>query len=142
VAYILDTDLMTLLEHESRPQINRLEARIDALPAGEVAVTIVSFQEQVRGWLAYLNRASTEENLLRGYSRLARLLTLYQKRPVLPFDETALRRFLVIKDQVRRVGTMDLRIAATALARGATLLSRNFRDFRKVPGLAVEDWTH
>ena len=40
-----------------------------------------------------------------------------------------------------RVGTMDFRIAAIALAHDALLLSRNLTDFRKVPGLRVEDWT-
>lgn len=41
-----------------------------------------------------------------------------------------------------RIGTMDLKIAAIALANDATLLSRNLRDFGKVPGLRVEDWTN
>ena len=36
---------------------------------------------------------------------------------------------------------MDLRIASIAFVTGATLLSRNLRNFRQVPGLAVEDWT-
>jgi len=36
---------------------------------------------------------------------------------------------------------MDLKIAAIAIANDATLLSRNLRDFGKVPDLRVEDWT-
>lgn len=35
---------------------------------------------------------------------------------------------------------MDLRIASIVLANGATLLSRNLRDFDRVPGLRVENW--
>jgi tRNA(fMet)-specific endonuclease VapC len=40
-----------------------------------------------------------------------------------------------------RIGTMDLKIAAIALTHDAMLLSRNLSDFKKVPGLRVEDWT-
>jgi tRNA(fMet)-specific endonuclease VapC len=36
---------------------------------------------------------------------------------------------------------MDLKIAAIALANDATLLTRNLSDFRKIPGLRIEDWT-
>jgi tRNA(fMet)-specific endonuclease VapC len=35
---------------------------------------------------------------------------------------------------------MDLKIASIALASDATLLTRNATDFRRIPGLRVEDW--
>jgi tRNA(fMet)-specific endonuclease VapC len=59
----------------------------------------------------------------------------------LPFNAVAAQQFENLVKQRCRIGTMDLRIAAITLAHDATLLSRNLKDFRKVPGLKVEDWT-
>jgi tRNA(fMet)-specific endonuclease VapC len=39
------------------------------------------------------------------------------------------------------IGPYDLLIAAQALRSGSTLVTANVREFRRVPGLAVEDWT-
>jgi tRNA(fMet)-specific endonuclease VapC len=60
---------------------------------------------------------------------------------VLNFDESAAERLLHLRRTRIRLGSMDLKIAAIALSRGATLLSRNLADFRRVPGLKIEDWT-
>ena len=49
-------------------------------------------------------------------------------------------QFEQLQKQHIRIGTMDLKIAAIAIANNATLLSRNLKDFSKVPGLKVEDW--
>ena len=62
-------------------------------------------------------------------------------RPVLDFDRQAATKFERLTRLKVRIGTMDLRIAAIAIAQGAVLLSKNLTDFRKVPGLRVEDWT-
>jgi tRNA(fMet)-specific endonuclease VapC len=45
-----------------------------------------------------------------------------------------------LKASKLNVGTMDLKIASTVLANEATLLTRNTRDFARIPGLRVEDW--
>jgi tRNA(fMet)-specific endonuclease VapC len=66
---------------------------------------------------------------------------LYCTAPVLPFDESAIAHFQRLWLMRLRVGTMDMKIAAIALAHDATLLTRNISDFEKVPGLLVEDWS-
>ena len=56
-------------------------------------------------------------------------------------DEAAAAAFQRLRRRHRRIGTMDLKIAAIVLSRNATLLSRNLRDFGHIPDLHVEDWT-
>ena len=60
---------------------------------------------------------------------------------VLDFDDEAAAEYRKLRGMKVRIGTMDLKIAAITLAHGALLLSRNLRDFKRVPGLDVEDWT-
>ena len=102
---------------------------------------IVSFHEQVQGWNAYLARAKSPVGLAKGYSRLEKILTDFSQSRVASFDDDAALQFELLRSQRIRIGTMDLRIAAIALVRGYTVLSRNLVDFQKVPGFTAEDWT-
>jgi tRNA(fMet)-specific endonuclease VapC len=69
------------------------------------------------------------------------VLALFKGLNVLPFDRSAAAEFDRLKAQKIRVGTNDLRIASIALSRGLPLLTRNTRDFSRVPNLLTEDWT-
>lgn len=79
------------------------------------------------------------ERQLSDYGELSRLLKNYCDIAVAEFDSAAAREFERLRSMRLRVGTMDLEIAAIALARNATLLSRNLADFRRIPGLSTED---
>ena len=68
------------------------------------------------------------------------LLEDFATRPILDFDQDAAAEFERLIRLKVRIGTMDLRIAAITIAQDAVLLSKNLTDFRKVPGLRVEDW--
>lgn len=63
---------------------------------------------------------------------------------VLPLDAPADDHYAEIRAGLERsgtpIGSHDLFIAAHARSRGMTLLTRNLREFQRVPGLAVEDW--
>ena len=138
---VLDTDHLSVLQWQERPACDHLVARLDLLPPDDIATTLVSFQEQVEGWLAYLKRARKPTDVVRAYAKLEAVWRSFLKMNVLSFSEEAERRSADLRRQCPRLGTMDRRIASIALATGATLLSRNLRDFRGVPGLVVEDWT-
>lgn len=137
---VLDTDHVSLLEWDldgSAP----LRERLADLAPEEAFTTIVSYEESMRGWMAYISRAKSIAQQIQGYERLRRHLENYRQIPMLDFGKDAGAEFQRLRRARIRIGTMDLKIAAIALASGATLLSRNRIDFEKVPRLTVEDWT-
>jgi tRNA(fMet)-specific endonuclease VapC len=138
---VLDTDILSLIQARQEPQYSRIVRRLNALPLGTpVYVTIVTFEEQLRGWLDYVKRARVDQ-LTRAYAALSALHRDYNTRAVLPFDDTAQQSLARLAASRLRVGTMDLRIAAVVLANNEMLISANLRDFRRIPGLVVEDWS-
>ena len=68
------------------------------------------------------------------------MFEFYQEFEIVAFDESAARKFDELRRQRLRIGSMDLKIAATALVHDALLLSANLSDFQRVPGLRVENW--
>lgn len=137
---LLDTDILTLIQVGASPEYFQLVQRLDAAN-DSVGVTIISFEEQMRGWLALIARLRKPFDHIRVYERLHDLLDDFQTRPVVDFDERAALHFQHLVKTRIHIGTLDLRIAAIALAQDALLISRNLTDFNKVPGLRVEDWT-
>jgi tRNA(fMet)-specific endonuclease VapC len=141
VLVLLDTDHLSVLQGEEQPACDRLRARLRRLPPDDMATSIVSFHDQVQGWLAFLNRSRKPEQIVAAYAKLEKIWRSFLKMNVLSFSPEAQARFAELRPQCRRVKSMDLRISCVAMTTDCTLLSRNLGDFRQVPGLAVEDWT-
>jgi tRNA(fMet)-specific endonuclease VapC len=135
--YILDTDHISLLQQHNAPVITHIQR----IPLRLRAVTVISMAEQVQGRLAVLSRAKTEVDAGRAFQRLYETNEFYRTVQVLPYDETAAQAFESLRRRKVRIGTQDLRIAAIALIRNSTVVTRNLRDFRQVPDLRVEDWS-
>jgi tRNA(fMet)-specific endonuclease VapC len=74
----------------------------------------------------------------------AALSELTASMAALPFDADAADAYGRIRAALERkgrpIGPMDMLIAAQALSRGLTLVTANLREFRRVPGLACENW--
>lgn len=136
---ILDTDCMSLLQRENILLSSQLQRNLDKFPVYEIYTTIISFEEQMRGWLAFVARSKTLDEQVYAYQKLHSFLNNYRNALILDFDEKAALMFQELKSQKIRVGTMDLKIVA--IANNAILISRNLADFERVPDLAVQDWT-
>ena len=138
---VLDTDHVTILHRQIQPAYDRLSARLERIAPDDLSTTIVTFQEQTQGWLAYINRARTPEQIVHAYAELETMQRSFCKMNILSFTEESQHQFAALRKQRVRIPTMDLRIASIALATESTLLSRTLGHFRNVPALVVEDWT-
>ena len=139
--FVLDTDYVVLLQRGTGIELRRLLQRMALYADTAFFYPMIAFHEQMLGANAYISRARSGDDVVRGYGMLQRMLTDFSLAQVLPFDEPAARKFGEMRSQRVRVGTMDLRIASIAMSRGMTVLTRNLVDFQAIPGIAVEDWT-
>ena len=137
---VMDTDTLSLLERANAEALP-LQIRLEPVPLDEIFTTVVTYEEQMRGWLARAAQANTTEKLLVAYSRLILHLETFRNLAVLPFDAEAAAQFARLRKAGVRIGTMDLRIASIALSHDALVITRNLSDFSKVPGLRCEDWS-
>jgi tRNA(fMet)-specific endonuclease VapC len=135
---VLDTD--HLVEIDRGSAIGR--ALLDRLVQSDeqVVTTIISAEEQLRGWLAQINRKRDPAHQIDAYARLQGRVAFFAAWRLLPWDMAAAQLFREFRGQGIRIGSMDLKIACIVLMQEATLLTRNLADFRQVPGLMAEDW--
>ena len=128
--YMLDTNAVSQMVR--RPD-SALAQRVAALESDSVAISVIVAAEL---------RYGAER---RGSSRLTRQLeAVLSTIEVLPLQEPADRHYGAIRSDLERIGLPigrnDLLIAAHARAVGATLVTNNVDEFRRVPSLAIEDW--
>ena len=137
---VMDTDTVSLLERANAEALP-LQMRLERVLESEVFTTVVTYEEQMRGWLSRVAQADTTEKLVIAYSRLIVHLETFRNLSVLPFDAESASQFAQLRKSGVRIGTMDLRIASIALTHDALIITRNLSDFNKVPGLRCEDWS-
>jgi tRNA(fMet)-specific endonuclease VapC len=134
--YVLDTDIFSLYRR-GNPD---LDAKIDAHSLDELAISVITVEEELSGWYRLLRTARGPDELARVYERLAEAIPVLARWPILPMSYSAIMRYDVLKGMNLNVRKMDLRIAAIVLEIGAILVTRNVRDFRRVPNLVIENW--
>lgn len=133
---VLDTDILSLWERHPE----QIEHRLVSFPLEQRAITIITVEEQLRGRLAEVKRANDSDRLIRAYGYLHKTLERLSKINILPFNKAAAAAFAQLRAQKIRIGVQDLRIAAIVLSSGGVLVTRNLRDFSRVPDLIIEDW--
>ena len=135
--FVLDTDIVSLLQRGHPRVVSRCAARRPE----ELAITVISLEEQLSGWYSLLRKTKQPDELVKAYQSLIDSLLFLARLPILPLTLPAIARFQHLIGLKLNVGRMDLRIAAIVLENQGVLITRNVRDFARVPGLVLEDWT-
>ena len=130
--YLVDTDVCVELLRRRHPA---LAARFARIPAGDAALSVVTVLELTYG---ALKSAKPEQNL-------AAVRALASGLPVLPLEAAVADAYgrvrLELEKTGARIGANDLLIASQALHEGITLVTNNTREYSRVPGLRIENWT-
>jgi tRNA(fMet)-specific endonuclease VapC len=128
IPFVLDTDILTLYQLG----IPAVTTNVRKHCPGGPAITVISVEEQLTGWYTRLRRAKKREELAAVYQRLTDTLVALRRCHVSSFTVEAIYRYEDLRAKYRKLSKNDLRIAAIALEIGATLITRNLRDFRQV----------
>ncbi len=139
--YLLDNDIFSLYFTRQSPQ-PILEERILATDDHLIWISIVTAQESIRGAFKLIKDNQQTARVTVGYHVLSKILASLSQYQILTFDDLAFAKFQTIPIDIRRaIKTRDSRIAASALSRGFTVITRNIQHFEQVPGLKCADWT-
>ncbi|WP_310412581.1 type II toxin-antitoxin system VapC family toxin [Chamaesiphon sp. OTE_8_metabat_110] len=136
--YLLDTDTLTHLHAGNSNVVERLRSVVDE----EMGISIITKVEILRGRIDYLLKAEAGESLLKAQELLFRTEALLSGLLIVPVDRAASIEFDRLRgvSNLRKIGRADLLIASITLANRATLVTRNLRHFRQIPGLKLENW--
>lgn len=130
--YLLDANIVIYIRQKRPEAVLRRFAR---LRPGEAGISVIAYGE-----LLYGAAKSAQRQLA-----LERLHELVQVLPALPLPQNAAEAYGTIRAELETKGEMignnDLWIAAHALASGLILVTNNEKEFRRVRGLKVQNWT-
>lgn len=129
--YMLDTDTLSFLIKRRPP----VEERFRTVPLERVCISVITEAEQRTGLLGLSKESRT-------YAGTDFFLGHIQ---TLPWDSNAAEKYAPIRHYLevnrQQIGDLDTMIAAHALSIGATLVTNNFRHFKRIPGpLKLENW--
>jgi tRNA(fMet)-specific endonuclease VapC len=133
---LLDSDHLTVLMLGEDGRSAALAARLERVQHEGIAVTVISVEEQMRGWLAAIKARDFAGQVI-AYDRLIHLVRFLQDWEIVRFDGHAADAFGRLRKHGVRIGTQDLKIASIALTNDALLLTANRRDFALVGGVVA-----
>ena len=128
---MLDTNICIYLIREHPPSV--LE-RFASHAVGDIGISVMTLAELEYGVSKSGRPAKNREALDQFISPLD--VVLFDRQATAAYG----RLRTTLEKRGQSIGSMDLLIAAHALSLDVRLITRNVREFGKVPGLRIEDW--
>ncbi len=140
--YVFDNDTLTLAFHGNE----NITRRVLDTPSTDIWLPAPVVEEQLRGRLSLLSsfnpsRPSDSSKTPLAYDLLLETLHFLHGFQYLPYTPEAESLFQSWPAAVKRVGTRNCRIAATALTHGFVVVTCNTRHFQPIPGVRLENWS-
>jgi len=129
--FLLDTNTCIYIRRRRPPQVL---TRFRQLKVGEAALSIVTYGELHYG----AEKSPTRARALEELEEFASLVQVLPMPPETARTYGAIRAALEVRGEI--IGSNDLWIAAHAKAADLTLVTNNEREFRRVPGLKIQNW--
>jgi tRNA(fMet)-specific endonuclease VapC len=128
---IFDSSVLVYLER-SLQQVEKIIAGRENEPFG---ISVITVSELLHG----VHRADSEKRRLKREAFVEKVIEFF---PVYPFDLAAARIYARVWANLARrgitIGSHDLMIGATCISLGFSVVTLDFRDFEKIPGIKVE----
>jgi len=129
--YLIDADIFI---HIRQRRLAQVRARFDRLQPGEAVISVIVYGELLYG----AEKSTNPSNAKKGIEELITLAA------VEPITSEVAHEYGVVRATLERqgevIGNNDLWIAAHARARGLILVTNNEREFKRVPGLKIQNW--
>jgi tRNA(fMet)-specific endonuclease VapC len=130
-SYMLDTDISSyVMNHSSMRVLQKLQT----VAVGDVCISAITRSELEYGVVVSPRRAKDQRSL----ETFLRHIEVLDYPSNAAFDYAEIRAYL--KSHGIMIGGNDLLIAAHARSLGLTLVTNNTREFKRVPGLKIENW--
>ena len=134
--FVLDTDILSHLRRGHTLAVHNVLSHA----WHDIAVSVISIEEQIDGWYRLLHRSKDPAKTASVYDQMADQVRYLSGWEILSFPVAAISRYQHLKSLKLNIGKDDLKIAAIALENNAILVTRNKRDFSRVPNLQLVDW--
>ncbi|MBT5925204.1 MAG: type II toxin-antitoxin system VapC family toxin [Verrucomicrobia bacterium] len=132
ITHMFDTNICIFLIRQKSLSVR---SRIESCHFGQLSISSITESELRHG-------ASKSSNPSKNHSAIDRMLISLK---VMPYDSSAASHYGKIRAELERIGkiisAMDLLIAAHADSLGLRLVTNNTKEFSRVEGLILEDWT-